>query len=295
MLAEIARPLARQVPECRNWAYAAQAASLLTLSTPFVGVLSRLMQPATLWMPGGLIIPEASLGVLTVSLGSLIAAKLAVKNNWPVVRPRNRVKKLEIHLGGMTFSEEAMFGNIIAFGAIGSGKTSAVIYPILDAITALYRNEDPKESDAKWGGFVLDVKGDFHQALIYLMQKHGRDLLEDLVVIRPDNDYYILEFEEATTGEHFLVSCMGGTSMQECDLVLKTAVGPADVLTTDPSGNKVLLLGNGAGCETLCSYLFNDRGTYLRPEVYTALRQISSRWQGSPFAGSVGARRRTAG
>ena len=287
MLAKVARTLARQVPECRNRAYAAQAVSLLTLGTPVVGVLSRLLQPAALWMPGGLIIPEATLGLLTVCLGSLIAAKLAVKNNWPIAQPRKRVKKLEINLGGMTFDEQALFTNIIAFGAIGSGKTSAVVFPILNSITALYKNEDPREPDAKWGGFVLDVKGDFHAGLIYLMQQHGRDLLEDLVVIRPDNDYYILEFEEVTTGEHFLVSCMGGTSMQECDLVLETAVGPPKILTTDQSGNKVLLLDDNGGSEALSSYLFSDRGTYLRPEVYTRLKQLefevtgkSVRWLG---------------
>ena len=109
----------------------------------------------------------------------------------------------------------------------GAGKTAAVVYPILEFITELYKSDDPKEPDAKWGGFVLDVKGDFHEALIYVMQKHGRDLLEDLVVIRPDNDYYVLEFEEIATEEHFLVSCMGGTSMQECDLVLGTSPVPA--------------------------------------------------------------------
>ena len=287
MLAKVAHQLARQVPEYSNWAYAAQAASLLTLGTPCVGGLSHLLQPAALWMPGGLLIPEAALGVLTVSLGSLIAAKLAVKNKWALVQPRKRVKKLEISLGAMRFSETALFENLIAFGAIGSGKTSAVIYPILDSITALYNNEDPKEPDAKWGGFVLDVKGDFHEALILIMQRHGRDVLEDLVVIRPDNDYYILEFEEVTTGEHFLVSCMGGTSMQECDLVLETAVGPPEVLTTDPSGNKVLLLDDGGSAEALSSYLFSDRGTYLRPEVYTRLQRLefdvtgkSVRWLG---------------
>jgi len=287
MLDRVARTLAAQVPDYSNWAYAGQAASLLVLATPQVGLASRLMQPAGLWMPGGLVVPEAALGVLTVSLGSLIASKLAVKNNWAMVQPCKRLKQLDISLGRMTFSEEALFTNIIAFGAIGSGKTSAVIYPILNSITALYKNEDPKEPDAKWGGFVLDVKGDFHQALIYVLQQHGRDLLEDLVVIRPDNDYYILEFEEVTTGEHFLVSCMGGTSMQECDLVLESAVGPPEILATDQSGNKVLLLDEGGGGEKLSSYLFSDRGTYLRPEVYARLKKLefdvtgkSIRWLG---------------
>lgn len=286
MLARVAHRLADAVPECSNWAYAAQATTLLALGTPGVGVMSHLVQPASIWIPGGTVIPEASLGILTVSLSSLIASKLAVKNRWGIMQSRRSVKKkLEISLGGMTFTEPALFTNIIAFGAIGAGKTAAVVYPILESITALYKNADPKEADAKWGGFVLDVKGDFHQALIYVMQKHGRDLLEDLVVIRPDNDYYILEFEEVTTGEHFLVSCMGGTSMQECDLVLGMATGPKDVLATDESGNKILLL-NG-GCETLSSYMFSDRGTFLRPEVHARLTQLefdvagkSIRWLG---------------
>ncbi len=236
-------------------------------------------------MPGGTLIPEATLGILTVSLGGLIASKLAVKNHWAIAKRHPRARKLEISLGGMTFTESALFTNIITFGAIGAGKTAAVVYPILESITALYKNDDPKEPDAKWGGFVLDVKGDFHETLIYVMQKHGRDLQEDLVVIRPDNDYHILEFEEITTGEHFLVSCMGGTSMQECDLVLATAAGSPEVIATDESGNKVLLLNSG--CETLSSYMFNDRGTFLRPEIHARLTQLefdvdgkSIRWLG---------------
>lgn len=285
MLARVARVLADAVPECSNWTYAAQTGALLTLGTPGVGMMSRLIQPASIWMPGGTVIPETTLGILTVSLSGLIASKLAVKNHWGIAQRRKSARKLEISLGGMTFTESALFTNIITFGAIGAGKTAAVVYPILESITALYKNDDPKEPDAKWGGFVLDVKGDFHEALIYVMQKHGRDLLEDLVVIRPDNDYYILEFEEITTGEHFLVSCMGGTSMQECDLVLATATGPQDALATDESGYKVLLL-NG-GCETLSSYMFSDRGTFLRPEVHARLKQLefdiagkSIRWLG---------------
>ena len=197
MLARVAQKLAGEVPECSNWAYAAQAAAILTLGTPGVGLMSHLIQPASVWMPGGLFIPEATLGVLTVSLSSLIVSKLAIQNRWSVVHPRKRARQLGISLGGMTFNESALFTNIIAFGAIGSGKTSAVVFPILDSITALYRNDDPKEPDAKWGGFVLDVKGDFHEALIYVMQTHGRDLLEDLVVIRPDDTVLAGLFAEA--------------------------------------------------------------------------------------------------
>lgn len=283
MLTKVIRTLAGVVPQSPGGAYLAQTALVLILGTPKVGLLSRFMQSAALWMPGGTIIPETALALLSVAFVSLILSKLGVQHRWHLPKV---AKRMEIRLGGMTFTEPALFTNIIAFGAIGSGKTAAVVYPLLESITRLYKNDDPKEPDAKWGGFVLDVKGDFHAALIYVMQKHGRDLLEDLVVIRPDNDYYLLEFEETATGAHFLVSCMGGTSLQECDLVLETASGPADVLATDGAGSKVLLLGGGAR-ETLCSYMFSDRATFLRPEVHARLTRLefdvagrSIRWLG---------------
>ena len=174
----------------------------------------------------------------------------------------------------------------LSFGSIGSGKTAAVVYPVLESITSIYNNDDPTMPDAKWGGFVLDVKGDFHEAVIYMMEKHGRDLLSDLVVIRPDNDYYVLEFEEVTTKEHFLVSCTGGTSMQECDAVLAKAEGPESVLGTDLSHNKVLRLPNG-DTEPLSSFVFSDRGAFRRKEIHELLEQLefdvrglSVRWLG---------------
>jgi hypothetical protein len=266
--------------------YGAQSAAVLTLGCPGIGLMSRLVEPAALWMPGGLLVPETALGVLTVSLTSLIGAKLAVQNRWAIVQPARHIRRREICLGGMVFNEKALFTNLIVFGAIGSGKTAAVVYPVLEAITDAYKNEDAAAPDAKWGGFVLDVKGDFHEALIYVMAKFGRDLQEDLVVIRPDNDYYLLEFEEIDTGEHFLVSCMGGTSMQECDLVLQSASGPPEVLAMDGSGNKVLLLGSG-NRESLCSFMFSDQGAFLRPEIHSRLTQLefdvtgkSIRWLG---------------
>jgi len=286
MLAKVVQKLAAKVPDHGNWAYAAQAAVTAALAIPGVGVISRMVQPASVWLPGGSAITEVGLGLVTVGMGSLILSKVAAQNQWRIAQNKKRSRKMEITLGGMTFDEKALFTNLLAFGAIGSGKTASVIYPILDAITGLYKNDDPNEPDAKWGGFILDVKGDFHAAVIYVMQKHGRDLLEDLVVIRPDNDYYILEFEEVNTRDHFLVSCMGGTSLQECDIVLETATGPENILAQDMSGNKVLLLPSGDR-ETLSSFMFSDRGTFRRPEIHQLLIQLefnvagkSVRWLG---------------
>ena len=156
-------------------------------------------------------IAEAALGLVAVGLKAHSPWNLVVKNRWNAAREGKPAQKLAVTLGGMTFDEKALFTNLIAFGSIGSGKTAGVVYPVLDALTGLYGNDDPTMPNAKWGGFVLDVKGDFDQALRYAMEKHGRDLLNDLVVIRPDNDYYVFEFEDVNTKEHFLVSGTGGT------------------------------------------------------------------------------------
>jgi hypothetical protein len=178
-----------------------------------------------------------------------------------------------ISLGGMKFNETALFHNLIAFGAEESGKTASVVYPILDSVTRLYNNEDPTAPDAKWGGLVLDSTQDLQQILIYLMQKRGRDPLTDLVVLRPETDYRVLEFEETTTGKRFFVSWTGSGSESECDLVLARATGSKDVLGQDSRGDRVLLLSNG-GQESLCSALFSGSGKFRSPEIHQLLSRL---------------------
>lgn len=300
MLYKAISTIASSVPERRNLTLCAQLLGIVALATPKIGLLAQVLHPTWVhkvpamaqlpgmdfWLKGGLWIPEVGIGLVFAALSTLVFSKLAVQKKWVTVRKASGRKELCITLGGMKFTEKALFTNLIAFGTIGAGKTSAVVFPILDAITRLYNNDDPKESDAKWGGFVLDVKGDFHEAVIYNMVKHNRDILSDLVVIRPDNDYYLLEFEEITTKEHFMVSCMGGTSMQECDLVLETAQGSPDILIISDDGQKVITLPSGQQ-EALSSYMFSDRGLFLRPEINNILGQLtfdvsgkSIRWLG---------------
>jgi hypothetical protein len=271
MLAKKLHQLAEKVPEHRNATYYAQGLAAASIAVP---VLTRVLPDAASWVAQPINL-AAGVGIALVTLGleGMLFSKIAVKNRWSITKHTKPVRRLEITLGGMTFDEKSLFTNIIAFGAIGSGKTAAVIYPILDAITGIYNNDDPTVPNAKWGGFVLDVKGDFHEAVIYVMKKHGRDTLSDLVVIRPDNDYYVLEFEEVNTKEHFLVSCMGGTTMQECDFVLSKAEGPDSVLGLDASMNKIIKLPNG-DIEALSSFVFNDRGTFRRPEIQKLLSQL---------------------
>ena len=276
-MTKLVKWVADQVPDHSDWVLIGQCLGMAALAIPTL---------LWVWPRGRDWLPEHAIAILqgagTVALaiiGMMVLCKLAVRHKWWIAHSSTPARKRQISLGGMVFDEKALFTNILAFGSIGSGKTAAVIYPVLDSLTGLYKSEDPTDPNAKWGGFVLDVKGDFHEAVVFLMQKHGRDVLNDLVVIRPDNDYYILELEELTTKEHFLVSCMGGTTLQECDKVLARALGDENIVGTDKAGSKFLRMPNG-DYETLSSHMFSDRGTFRRPEVHKLLTQLEFDVQG---------------
>src|ERR1035438_5410561 len=124
----------------------------------------------------------------------------------------------------MVFAEKDLFTNIMITGAIGSGKTSSAIYPILTQLLNIYNVED-KETDIKdpyqkLGGLILDVKGDFYEALIYKMHQAKRDVLHDLVVITPWADYAYAEFQDPVTKYYFYVSGRGGGDEGSNELAL---------------------------------------------------------------------------
>ncbi len=77
----------------------------------------------------------------------------------------------------------------IAFGGVGSGKTVGFISPILIQLMRKLNNPDPSRLDARFGGLLLDVKGNFTDLVIYLMLVCGRPL-SDLVLLDPDLDMY---------------------------------------------------------------------------------------------------------
>jgi len=127
----------------------------------------------------------------------------------------------EVVIGDMTFSESALFTNIMITGAIGSGKTSSAIYPILDQICQIYNVWDEKTTPdnpyKKWGGLVMDVKGDFYEALICLLHWSGRNVLEDLIVITPWANYAYAEMQDPDTGYYWYVALRGGPSPESIE------------------------------------------------------------------------------
>ena len=99
--------------------------------------------------------------------------------------------------------ERGLYTGIAIIGAIGSGKTSACMYPYVAQLLG-YKADDPA---AKLGGLILEVKGDFCEQVRGILERAGRgaDYVEVSLTSRfrynplhNDLDAYALAFGIAT-------------------------------------------------------------------------------------------------
>jgi hypothetical protein len=70
----------------------------------------------------------------------------------------------------LTIPERGLYTGVAIVGAIGTGKTSACMYPYVEQLLG-YRASDPAR---KIGGLVLEVKGDFCGHARQLLERYGR-------------------------------------------------------------------------------------------------------------------------
>ena len=70
----------------------------------------------------------------------------------------------------LVIPERGLYTGLLIVGAVGTGKTSACMYPYIEQLVA-YRAD---EAERKIGGLVLEVKGDFCQHVGRLLARHGR-------------------------------------------------------------------------------------------------------------------------
>jgi hypothetical protein len=66
--------------------------------------------------------------------------------------------------------ERGLYTGTVIVGAIGTGKTSACMYPYVDQLVG-YRAGD---GDRKVGGLILEVKGDFCSHVRQILERYGR-------------------------------------------------------------------------------------------------------------------------
>ena len=106
---------------------------------------------------------------------------------------------------GVRLALQDLHTGISIFGSVGSGKTQAIMNPLLDQIFRQLNLPEPTEAEKRdpvfretadfkaWekdprqkvGGLILDRKGDFVDFVIHTMLRHGRPLT-DLIIIDPE-------------------------------------------------------------------------------------------------------------
>ena len=70
----------------------------------------------------------------------------------------------------LTIPERGLYTGVAIVGAIGSGKTSACIYPYVEQLLG-YKADKP---DERLGGLMLEVKGDFCREIRKILERHDR-------------------------------------------------------------------------------------------------------------------------
>lgn len=71
----------------------------------------------------------------------------------------------------LTIPQRGLYTGIMVLGAVGTGKTSACMYPYVDQLLRWHS----ADHDRKVGGLVLEVKGDFCGQVRAMLQRAGRE------------------------------------------------------------------------------------------------------------------------
>ena len=80
----------------------------------------------------------------------------------------------------LTIPQRGLYTGLMVVGAVGTGKTSACMYPYVDQLLRWQSHDDRR----KIGGLVMEVKGDFCQQVREMLARSGRK--EDYVEIGLD-------------------------------------------------------------------------------------------------------------
>jgi hypothetical protein len=83
----------------------------------------------------------------------------------------------------LTIPERGLFTGVAVFGAIGSGKTSACLYPYAEQLLGWAANDPAR----RFAGVVMEVKGDFCRQVQRILQHHGR--ADDYIELSLDGKY----------------------------------------------------------------------------------------------------------
>lgn len=167
---------------------------LIEVRTPVVfGVL--VYGYAALWLSSAFLVASLVTSfVAIVVYRQAPRARLRPLPRYPIpdTRPAPTLVLGEAHLGTtagrapeptwLTIPQRGLYTGVMILGAVGTGKTSACMYPYVEQLLR-WRAQDPAH---KVGGLVLEVKGDFCGQVRNILARAGR--ADDYIEVGLDTD-----------------------------------------------------------------------------------------------------------
>jgi hypothetical protein len=120
---------------------------------------------------------------------TVVLGEMQDRDGSPVPNPRARDKRPR----WLTLPERALYTGVFVSGGIGSGKTSAVAYPVLKQLIGfrrpvqILRNGRVETDYWRCSGVVLDEKGDFTRAVEQFCKEWDRS--DDFICISPGGEW----------------------------------------------------------------------------------------------------------
>jgi hypothetical protein len=168
--------------------------SLVELTRPHIHALLRGMYYGLLFSTPAFI----GMGLCSSIYVHFYRGRVGDRRPLPPYPPVRKRKRLELVLGELhhqtvfgpsprphwlSIGERGAYTGVIAFGAIGTGKTSCIMYPLAEQILGFMAEDETR----RIGGLVLEVKGNFCEQVREILKRHGRE-----------NDYCELSMKDSS-------------------------------------------------------------------------------------------------
>lgn len=162
----------------------------------------------------------------------LIAAYLPIA--WAKHRELVRLRPVRagsrdaaIQVGPMRISLDDLFTSTLVTGSPGTGKTAGVVLPMILELANTFRDEGgPVDSDfQKFGGLILEVKGDLTEAVVQLMHQAGRCVSRDVAIISPVSRVPVVRFRDEK-GRFWHLCGRGGTDGNDAGRIMPRLIHP---------------------------------------------------------------------
>ena len=173
-------------------------------------------------------VPSVALPVCAGLMAAYLPLAWAKHRELARLAPQRKgARDAAIQVGPMRMSLDDLFTSTLVTGSPGTGKTAGVVLPMVLELANTFKDENgPVDSDfQKFGGLVLEVKGDLTEAVASLMHQAGRCVSRDLGVVSPVSRIPVVRFRDEK-GRFWHLCGRGGTDGNDAGRVMPRLIDP---------------------------------------------------------------------